>query len=301
MFEKFLREIQPAEDVRAYLARLFGYAGNGLVREHVLAVCYGGGANGKSVLAAAASHALGDYANPGPPSLIASTGPSEPHPTDVASVVGRRLVILHETQRGAKFNASKVKRITGGDELTARFMRQDFFAFDPTHTLVMLSNYRPQGDGSDAALWRRIHLVPFQVVIPEERQDKQLAEKLRAEAPGILRWLVEGHRDWLDRGLDPPVIVREQTAAYQQAEDVVGRFIEECCAVNSAATYAGGKLYDAFKSWAQSQGEHPIRGNEFSEELVGRGFTKKKTRRGVVYHGIGLHADETEEVGRYAN
>jgi len=301
LFEEFLRQIQPGEHVRGFLARFFGYAANGLVREHIMPFFYGPGANGKSVLASTISHALGDYAHPGPPTLISYSGTHEPHPTDVASCVKRRLVILHETQRGAKFNASKVKQLTGGDKLSARFMRADHFEFDPTHTMICLSNYKPQGDGSDAALWRRILLVPFHVTIPDEEQDKQLTEKLRAEAPGILRWLVEGHRDWHEHGLQVPPSIRQQTADYRAAEDVIGRFIEERCALGPGFKVQGGKLYEAFKRWCSSQGEDPVRGNEFSEELKGRGYAKKRTAAGMVYSGIGLHADETDQKSHYVN
>jgi putative DNA primase/helicase len=301
LFKEFLSQVQPSEQVRAFLARLFGYSGNGVVQEHIMPFLYGPGANGKSVFASTIGHVLGDYAHPGPPTLISYSGTHEPHPTDVASCVKRRLVILHETQRGAKFNASKVKALTGGDKLSARFMRADHFEFDPTHTMICLSNYKPQGDGSDAALWRRILLVPFHVTIPEEEQDKQLTEKLRAEAPGILRWLVDGHRDWHARGLQVPPSIRQQTAEYRASEDIVGRFIKERCAVGPGYKVQGGKLYEAFKRWCLSQGEDPVRGREFSEELKGRGYSKKRTAAGMVYSGIGLHADESDQESYYVN
>jgi putative DNA primase/helicase len=295
MFETFLREIQPNPQVCGYLARLFGYAASGVVRDHVLGVLWGPGANGKSVLADVVTHALGDYAKPGPSSLIVSDGKHTPHPTDVASCAGSRMVVLHETKRGASFDASKVKLLTGGDRLTARHMRQDFFDFKPTHTLIMLSNYKPQADATDAALWRRIQLVPFNVVIPPERQDRELADKIRsAELPGVLRWTVLGALQWQQRGLDPPSIVQEQTEAYRAAEDVIGAFIEERCTRNKVAKVKAGTLYASFKEWCQSQGAHVVRGNDFSAELQARGFRRKKTNTGAIYFGLGLNPDDTE-------
>ena len=295
MFEKFLQEVQPREDVRAYLGRLFGYAANGVVREHALGVLWGCGANGKSVLADVVTHVLGDYAKPGPSSLIVHDGKHTPHPTDVASCVGSRLVVVHETKRGASFDASKVKLLTGGDKLTARYMRQDFFAFQPSHTLIMLSNYKPEADANDAALWRRVQLVPFEVVIPPEKQDRELADKIKAhEAPGVLRWIVEGALQWREQGLNPPQVILEQTAAYRAAEDVIGGFIQECCVVNKAAKVKAGDVYGAFKDWCASNGERVIRGNDFFAELQGRGFTRRVTRNGKVYEGVGLHAEERE-------
>jgi putative DNA primase/helicase len=163
----------------------------------------------------------------------------------------------------------------------------------------MLSNYKPEADATDAALWRRVQLVPFEVVIADEKIDRQLAEKIKAhEASGVLRWIAQGARQWQDHELNPPDVVREQTAAYRAAEDVIGNFIEECCVKNKAAKSKAGVLYEAFKGWCQSQGEHPVRGNDFFDELVGRGFRKEPTRSGRVYHGIGLHASEYEENDR---
>src|SRR5690606_17131491 len=144
----------------------------------------------------------------------------EPHPTDVASCVGSRLVIVHETKRGASFDASKVKLLTGGHQLTARHMRQDFFTLPPRHTLVMLSNHKPEADATDSALWRRVQLVHFGIVIPEERRDPQLAARIREhEAAGVLAWLVRGALEWQRIGLSPPAVVREATEAYRSAED----------------------------------------------------------------------------------
>lgn len=287
MFDQFLAEVLPP-DVRAYLSRLFGCAAVGLVREHVIGVLWGSGANGKSVLADVVMYVLGDYAKPGPSSLIVANGSHEPHPTDVASCVGSRLVVVHETKRGACFDASKVKLLTGGDTLTARHMRQDFFTFRPSHTLIMLSNYRPEADATDAALWRRVQLVPFEVVIPEERRDVELAEKLRAEAPGVLRWIVEGAREWQRVGLAPPDVVREQTESYRSSEDVIGAFLEERTARIAGHRQPAGVLYGAFKEWCTSQGSKPVRGNDFSAELIGRGFRKDVLREGAFYMGIML-------------
>jgi putative DNA primase/helicase len=272
------------------LARLFGSAAVGLVRDHVLAVFWGCGANGKSVLLEVLMYVFGAYAKPGPSSLIVANGSHEPHPTDVASCVGSRLVVVHETKRGAAFDASKVKLLTGGDMLTARHMRQDFFAFRPSHTLVMLSNYRPEADATDAALWRRVQLVPFDVVIPEAQRDVELAEKLKSEASGILRWIVDGALEWQRIGLSPPAAVREQTEAYRTSEDVIGAFLEECTDRIAGHRQPAGALYSAFKRWCDAQGARPARGNDFAAELSGRGFRSARTSSGTFYAGIMLRS-----------
>ncbi len=296
-FEQFLADVQPSEDVRAYLRRFFGYAAIAIVREHVLAVLWGSGANGKSVLADIVTHVLGGYARPGPSSLIVANGHHDQHPTDVASCVGSRLVIVHETKRGASFDSSKVKLLTGGDRLTARHMREDFFDFAPSHTMVMLSNYRPSADSSDAALWRRVQLVPFGIVIPVERRDPLLAEALRAEASGVLRWIVEGALEWQRVGLAPPAIVLEQTENYRASEDVIGQFLEDRTIRLSQASVKAGVLYSAYKSWCEQAGLRVVRGNDFAAEVIARGFQRAERSSGRVYLGVGLRESEDDDRG----
>lgn len=290
-FERFLAEVQPDPEVRAYLARLLGYAANGIVREHILGVLWGVGQNGKSVLADCCAAALGDYARPGPASLIVANKASEPHPSDVATCAGSRLVLVHETKRGAEFDSSKVKLLTGGDLLTARFMRQDFFVFAPSHTLVMLTNYKPQADGADAALWRRVQLVPFDVVIPEERRDTRLKERIvENELPGVLRWLVAGGLEWQRTGLAPPKVIRDQTEQYRSGEDSVSTFIEERTTKAPSLRQPAGPLYAAYKAWCADSGARAMRSNDFASEMAGRGFEKARTAAGVIYQGIALQA-----------
>lgn len=294
LFERFLIEVQPDPDVRAYLARLFGYSAVGIVNQHVLAVLWGAGANGKSVLADLVGFVLGDYARPGPTSLIVSDGGNQPHPTDVASLAGSRLVLIHETRKGASFDASKVKLLTGGDRLTARRMHQDFFEFAPSHTLIMLSNYRPAADSSDAALWRRVQLVPFDVVIPEERRDPNLGDALRAEAAGVLRWIVDGICEWQRTGLAPPKVVREQTECYRESEDIIAAFLAERTVRLPGVQVRASSLYEAYRSWCDSSGHRAVNAKDFAAELTGRGVKRVERSVGRVYVGIGLHADDRE-------
>ena len=291
-FERFLCEVLPDQDIREYVARFIGYSAFGIVREHILGVFWGPGANGKSVLTDVVTHVLGDYAKPGPSSLIVQNGVHEPHPTDVASCVGTRLVVVHETKRGASFDASKIKLLTGGDKLTARFMRQDYFSFQPSHTLLMLSNYKPQADATDAALWRRVQLVPFDVVVPTERRDTELAEKIKAESAGVLNWVVRGAAEWLRIGLCPPQAVKEQTEAYRLSEDVVGAFINERCVKLPAASIRAQSLYAGYKSFCDEQGARPVRRNDFAAEISARGFRKRRDKNGNIYLGIGLHTSD---------
>lgn len=295
-FDAFMRDIQPDSQVRAYLSRLFGYAAIGVVQEHVLGVLWGVGKNGKSVLSEVVMAALGDYAKPGPTSLIVQNGHHEPHPTDVASCVGSRLVVVHETKRGARFDASKVKLLTGGDRLTARHMREDYFTFVPSHTLLMLSNYKPEADATDAALWRRVQLIPFPYVVPEERRDKTLAATIiRDELQGVLAFLVAGAVSWGTVGLSPPQVVLDASAAYRSAEDTMTHWLEERCRVTAGAFCMGGALYESYRTWCKANGFDAMRNNDFAAELEGRGFKGTKGKNGKRYDGIGLQTEEGDD------
>ena len=294
-FHKFLREIQPEPEVRAYLQRLLGCAAIGAVREHVLPIWWGPGANGKSVLADVIMHALGELATVGPSSLIDRSGKHEAHPADKMTCFGRRLVVVHETQKRAEIDAAKVKQLTGGDTVTARYMGKDWVTFTPTHSLLLLSNFKPGADARDGGLWRRLQVVPFGVVIPEEQQDRTLAERIKAhEAPGVLRWIVEGARAYLAEGLHPPAKVVEQTDAYRTASDSFEEFLVECTATGPAYTVRGGELIKRHRAWCELRGFEAMRGNEIADELQARGFERKPKGGRVTYAGLQLRPDDDE-------
>lgn len=176
-FAKFLKRVQPQDEMRAYLGRLLGHALEGRVTEHVLGIFHGIGRNGKGTLIGAVDSALGDYADPADPELLTART-FDAHPTSTADLFGLRLAILHETDKGRRLAEATVKRLTGGDRLKARRMREDFWSFDPSHTFVMLTNHKPLISGTDEAIWARLRLVPWDVVIPAAERDLALADKL---------------------------------------------------------------------------------------------------------------------------
>lgn len=299
LFKRFLEEIQPDQGIRDYLQRLFGSAAYGEIREHVLAVFCGKGSNGKSVLADVVSHALGDHARPGPRELLIKQG-HEPHPTHIATLAGTRLVVVHETEEGAQLANSKVKLLTGGDRLTARVMRGDYFTFDPTHQLIMLSNYRPKVDASDAAAWRRLQLVPFDVVIPPEDVDTELAKKIKmGEAPGVLRWIVWGAVLWHEHGLQPPDKVRDATDEYRESEDTVGQFLEQCTSPQRGGKLEGSVLYTAYQTWGRAEGHEVLDGKAFSKAVIAHGYERRREKGGTVYLGLELSEHRETEDPRY--
>jgi putative DNA primase/helicase len=191
----------------AFLQRMFGYGLTGSTREHALFFCHGTGANSKSVLLSTVSGILGDYHRTAPiETFTASSG--ERHPTDLAGLRGARLVTSIETEEGRRWAESRIKSLTGGDPVAARFMRQDFFEYVPQFKLVIAGNHKPGLRAVDEAIRRRFHLIPFTVTIPLEERDQELTDKLKGEWPGILAWMVKGCLEWQRQGLRPPEAVR---------------------------------------------------------------------------------------------
>ena len=203
-FLAFLDRITGGDgELVAYLQRVLGYALTGLTREHALFFGYGTGANGKSVLLSTVSGLLGDYHKSAPIETFTASN-ADRHPTDLASLRGARLVTATETEEGRRWAESGIKQLTGGDTVAARFMRQDFFEYRPAFKLIIAGNHKPSLRSVDEAIRRQFHLIPFAVTIPPEERDADLAEKLKAEWPGILAWLVEGCLEWQTEGLRPP-------------------------------------------------------------------------------------------------
>lgn len=209
-----------------FMRRLLGHALVGEQREHVLPVLFGSGANGKSVLIDTISTVLGDYAAAMPDGLL-TVNRSDRHPTEVADLMGVRLAFAEETGQEAHLDEAKVKRLTGGSKLKARLMRKDFFQFEPSHTPFLITNHKPTIRGNDHGIWRRIHIIDFPHTVPVEKRDPDLKAKLLAEGGGILGWLVEGCRTYLEVGLMAPERVQAATALYRQQSDPFELFVAE--------------------------------------------------------------------------
>jgi putative DNA primase/helicase len=224
----FLKKIIDSDDeLLKFLQRWCGYALTGSTREHSLCFGYGTGANGKSVFTSTITGILADYAATAPIETFTVTS-TEQHPTELARLRGARLVVATETEEGRRWAESKIKMLTGGDRTAARFMRQDFFEFTPQFKLWIIGNHKPGLRSVDEAIRRRFLLVPFNVVIPPDEQDKDLAEKLKREWSGILRWMIEGALAWQRIGLAPPPAVTDATAAYLESEDAISLWLDEC-------------------------------------------------------------------------
>jgi putative DNA primase/helicase len=236
----------------------------GAVLEQILPFALGAGANGKSTLLEASMHALGrggsGYAIAASSELLMQRQFTD-HPTELAQLHGARLVVCSELSEGARFSEGRVKQLTGRDSIPARYMRGNWFTFEPSHTIWVPGNHRPEVRTGGFAFWRRVRLIPFDRTVPEDRQDRRLGERLAEEAPAVLAWIVRGAVDYHRGGLAEPPAVRAATAAYARNEDTVARFIAECCHLADGqplVRVATTRLRRAYEQWCQQTGDAPV-------------------------------------------
>jgi putative DNA primase/helicase len=288
---RFLDRVTAGDaDLQSFLQRISGYCLTGSTKEHALFFMFGTGANGKSVFLSTLAGLLGDYAKTAPVSIFTASN-NEQHPTDLAGLRGARFVTAIETEDGRWWAEARIKSLTGGDRITARFMRQDFFEYVPQFKLIVAGNHKPGLRNVDEAIRRRLHLVPFTVTIPEQERDPDLTATLQAEYSGILQWAIQGCLAWQQEGLNPPTVVRDATRGYLAAEDVVGRWIEERCMLRQDFWTAGAVLYADFQQWCEQAGERSGTKKRFSQTLEDRGFAHERTREARGFLGIGLEKD----------
>lgn len=278
----------------AFLQRLCGYWLTGSVREEKLVLIYGSGGNGKTKFIETVRGTVGhDYAaGMAMETLLVTQG--EQHPTDLADLRAKRLVIATETEEGRRLAEAKIKALTGGDRIRARHMRRDFFEFNPTHKIVIVGNHRPALRNTDEAMRRRLLLVPFDAVIAPEARDPQLADRLAAERPAILGWMLAGCRAWLERGLDPPARVLAATEDYLESADAFGRWLEERCDVAPSAFMTKAASFESWKAWAEAAGEYvgtKRRLCELISRLPGVDEARLGKARAKAFLGIGLRAE----------
>lgn len=285
---QFLSEVFGSAELIAYVQRVVGYCLTGDISEQTLFILHGAGANGKSTFLTVLQDVIGtDYSAAAPPVLL-TMQKFDSHPTELAALYGRRVVVATETEVGARFAEARVKLLTGGDKIPARRMREDFWTFDPTHKLLMSTNHRPGIRGTGHAIWRRIHLIPFAQTFGDDRKDPTLPEQLQREAEGILAWAVEGCRLWREQGLNPPPEVLAATREYRTSEDVIGKFVEaKCNTGDDVRRTPYSDLYEALQHWCADNGEAVPTKKEFGQWLQSAGYRWQQS--GVrLYHGIEL-------------
>ena len=281
-------------DLVAYVQRVLGYCLTGVTREHALFFGYGTGANGKGALLGTVSSLLADYHKGAPiETFTASTG--DRHPTDLAGLRGARIVSASETEEGRRWAESKIKQLTGGDVISARLMRQDFFDFLPAFKLFITGNHRPNLRSVDEAIRRRFHLIPFAVTIPPEERDPDLKTKLESEWAGILAWMIDGCLEWQAEDLRPPKAVADATAAYLEAEDAIAAWLDEKCERDPNAWSSSSSLFASWSAWATAAGEFVGAQKKLSQALVDRGFTIHNTNKARGIIGLRIIPEETHQ------
>lgn len=250
-----------------YMQQLLGCAAIGKVVNHILPFFYGGGDNGKSCLLETVSLVLGEYAISAPANFLMA-GRNE-HSTEIARLQGARFVVCSEINQGTKFDEAKVKLLTGGDKITGRFMRADYTDFTPTHTLFLMGNHQPTVGAGGHAFWRRLRLIPFENQVDKDKKIDAYHQKMfDAEGPAILAWIVAGAVKVMNKGLTEPKCVMAATEEYQQQEDSIQQFIDECCQrVSADFKLPSGKVYQRYVEWCRDNGLEPKSNIVFGREL----------------------------------
>lgn len=289
------------DDVRPWLRRLFGYASTGHVSEDIVPVFDGTGANGKSTLLEAVGAVMGDYVGAAPAKLIMRTHNDE-HPTIRADLLGRRLVWISETEEGGSLRMEQLKALTGGDRIKARFMRADYFEFNPTHTLVVATNHRPNVNSTEYAAWRRLRLVPFphtyksagEACDGDRIKDARLRVRLThsAQRSAMLAWIVAGAVEWHSEGLGEAATITAATDAWRGSEDVILRFAQECLVFDEGGTVRGRDLFNAYTEWCSSEGRPAKSNKNFAEAFLNHeivrsaGVVRVRPQNQAHYRGV---------------
>lgn len=288
-WEQFISEIFGGKaDLVGYIQRAIGYSLTGDISEQCLFMCYGSGANGKSVLLNMIKALGGEYTANAPFSTF-EHGQQSGVGQDIVQLRGRRMVSSSETDDGSRLNEARIKAITGGDEVTGRYLfSRHELTFVPTFKIWFATNYKPTIRGNDEGIWRRIRLIPFLENFSQDKRDPHLESKLRAELPGILAWAVRGAMAWHTQGLGEPVDVVEATSEYREESDIMGLFLSESTVRHEAASVQSGALYKSYQAWTEANGLGTLSNVKFSRAMEARGFEKRKTSAHNQWIGIGL-------------
>jgi putative DNA primase/helicase len=287
-FLAFLNEATGGDsELIRFLQQFCGYSLTGSIREHALVFVCGPGGNGKSVFANTIGAILKDYAVVAPMEALVATN-SVRHETELAMLRGSRLVTASETEVGKTWAEARIKQLTGGDPITARFMHRDHFTFKPAFKLLVIGNHAPAIRTVDEALRRRMNVVEFTrtPAVP----DLMLEAKLRNEWPGIFRWMIDGALDWQGAGLIRPQSVVSASAEYLASQDVIGRWLDESCEQDPTYKATGESLRASWQTYAVNAGEIAGSSNWFSESMQRRGFALRRGTAGKRYYlGLRLH------------
>jgi putative DNA primase/helicase len=288
-WKNFIAKVTNNDDaLGSYLARVSGYALTGMIGEHALWFFWGKGRNGKSQYLIAVSTIMADY-HCAAPIEVFTESPTDRHPTELAMLRGARLVTAVEPEKGRRWSETRIKQLTGGDPIRARFMRQDFFQYGPQFKLMFAGNNKPGLRSVDEAISARMNIVPFTVVIPAKDRIKDFAEQMvKTEGSGILSWMIAGCLEWQRQGLNPPDVVTTATKDYLANQDVRQAWFDQRCIRDAQMKTLSSLLFGDWKQWAERRNIHVGSQVDFTDWLEGLEFEKKKTRNGMEWIGVGV-------------
>ena len=289
LWESFLDRIFAGNrEVIAFVQRLAGYFLTGSVREEILPIMYGEGANGKTTFINQLMHIMGNYASSAAPNLLMVSRNGNQAPYGVADLKGKRLIVASESDSGDRLSEGLVKKVTGRERLKARHLYGNFFEFDPTHKIILQTNHRPEVRGIDEGIWRRLVLLPFDVTIPRQERDKNMSEKLRTESPGIQPWAVRGCLDWQRHGLQPPEQVQAATRKYAEEANSFRQFFREQCAKAHDNWMSTKQIRTAYQAYCRERNLSPLGDKQIAKTLRSIGCTKKNKSHTRGWTGLKL-------------
>ena len=289
LWKQFIREIMNYKAELIYFVQTaVGWSMTGDTSEQTMFILYGSGANGKSTFLNTINYILGDYAIAADIESFMRKVNGDQNTNDIARLRGSRFVTTTEAEQGRRLSEPLIKKITGSDPMTARFLYGEFFSFIPTFKIYMATNHKPVIKGTDHGIWRRIKLIPFTTRIEESKQDKDLENKLRNEASGILNWLLEGTERWKREKLKTPDIVLNATEEYRGEMDVIGNFLKEKCFIDLKYSIRIRELYKAYSDWCDDNKEHAVSERFFSMRLKDMGYEQRRTSEARFWSGLAL-------------
>lgn len=278
IWDDFLAQITNGDlDFILFLQRMSGYILTGCTREHALFFLYGSGGNGKGTFMSVISKILGDNTTAAGMEVFTASKWNR-HATELARLDGARLVTASETEEGRAWAETRIKSLTGGDPITANFMRQDYFTYNPKFKLVFSGNHKPRLKAVDDAARRRFNILPFNHVF--DAPDKELSEKLKSELPAILSWMIKGCLDWLDRGLAAPKVVQNETKEYFDQQDLFAQWLEERTKKTPDGGATSTDLFSSWSEWAHANGERAGNQSDLNIKLQRAGYEQVKNTPG---------------------
>lgn len=276
-----------------FIQKAIGYSLTSDISEQVMFFLYGGGRNGKSTFINTIKNVLDDYAKQTNSDTFIKKKHDSGANNDIARLAGARFVSAVESEEGQQLSEALVKQITGGEPISARFLRQEFFEFTPEFKVFFTTNHKPIIKGMDEGIWRRVRMIPFTVKIPKEKINRKLPEKLSMEMSGILNWAIEGCLKWQREGLGVPKAIQDATSNYKEEMDIIEPFLLDKCFLHPQARIEAKELYNEYSRWCNDEGEISLKNRTFYRLLENKNISKKRGMKNKVFlYGVGLQQEK---------